>query len=376
MSPEPVLALAATPRDWAGRLHRHVADHGGARIRGTVLTAAEALTERYDVLLADDRTSFLGPRLVRGLQDSGRSVMGLYDPDDAQGKGDLVDWGVDETLPADLPPAAVLAAAQGLLARRISAPDHTHAAPPSPPPAPMPAPGPTERRAHVVVVRGVNGGAGRTEIALGLAANLAERGPTVLVELDEQAASLAPRLGLPPYPNLRAGADWARRASGGGATAVQRVSPGLSALVAGPLPRPLAPLPPDDVLTTLADLRQAAQWVVIDGGDRAVPGLGAAATVVVGAATPVGAARLSTLLAAEVDPVHLVVNRAPGSAYRRWELLEELQRAHVPRSLTTLPEDRGVFEASWRGRPATGGAFGRGVRRLAERLRDECEGTA
>jgi len=98
--------------------------------------------------------------------------------------------------------------------------------------------------------------------------------------------------------------------------------------------------------------------------------------VLVGAATPVGAVRLTALLAAQADAAHVVVNRAPASAYRRWEFLDELRRAHTPLSVTTVPEDRNVFDASWRGRPSQRGPFARAMRALAQRIAAERETAA
>lgn len=367
---EPVLALAATPRDWAQRLHRHVADHGGARIRATVLTAAEATGERYDILLADDRTSFLSQRLVRRLHDSGRAVIGLYDPQDAQGKSDLVEWDVDEVRPADTPAAELVATAAGLLARRRGPVRLT------PPPAPPRQPGGDHpaRLGGLIVVRGARG-SGRTEIALGLAAALAERRHrTVIAELDEASACLAPRLGLAAYPNLRAAIDWSRQAPGGTLAAVQRAEAGLGVLVAGPLPRVLAANAPDDLSAVIDDLRGAADWVVVDAGDaRGYAPPPDAKLVLTGAATPVGALRLTGLLEQEAAHAHAVVNRAPASAYRRWEFLDELRRTHAPRSVITVPEDRGVFDAAWRGRPAARGAFGKAMQRLADQVARDAE---
>lgn len=370
----PVLALAATPRDWAQKLHRYVADHGGARIRGTVLTASEALAEHYEVLVADDRTSFLNQRLVRRLHDTGRLVIGLYEPQDPQGKSDLIEWEVDEARPSDLAPGELVAAAAALTLRR-GAP--ALATPRAAPAAPAEV-APTGRAgtAQLVVVSGSRG-AGRTEVALGLAAALAQDSGTILVELDEANASLGPRLGLPAYPNLRAAADWSRQGSAGAAAAVQRAEAGLGVLVAGPLPRALAPIPPDDLATVIGDLAALAPWLVVDVGEsRGWTPPPDAHQVVTGTATPVGAFRLGAVLAGLPAPVHAVVNRAPASAFRRWEFLDELRRAHTPRSLTTVPDDRTVFDASWRGRPGTRGAFGKAMRQLAAQIQDGQEEVA
>src|SRR5918998_3612317 len=76
---EPVIVVAASPRDWANRLRHHVADRGGARIRGTVLHCEDAVAESYDVFIADDTTSFLTRRLVTRLHGQGRLVLGVYE---------------------------------------------------------------------------------------------------------------------------------------------------------------------------------------------------------------------------------------------------------------------------------------------------------
>ena len=62
------VALAVSARIWPDRLHRFLADHGGARVRAQVLSPEDALAETYEVLIIDDVSSFLTPRLVQELQ--------------------------------------------------------------------------------------------------------------------------------------------------------------------------------------------------------------------------------------------------------------------------------------------------------------------
>lgn len=369
MTSEPVLALAPTPRDWAQRLHSHVADHGGARIRATVLTAGEALDEQYDVLLADDRTSFLSQRLVRTLHERGRLVIGLFDPGDPQGKSDLVDYGVDESVPSDLSPGELVATAQALSGARLQ----TSAAPADTPGGPGGGGPGAHRRSHLVTITGARG-AGRTEVALSLAAVLVADGEeVVLAEVDEAHASLAPRLGLPPWPNLRAALDWSRESARASA-AVQRIDSGFGVLVAGPLPQTLGAPPPDDLSMVVDELAATADWLVLDLGDRPTwLSAGHSSAVVVGEATPVGAVRLQRLLERQSTPFHLVVNHAPPSAYRRWEFLDHVTRTWQPRSLVTVPDDRVVYDAAWRGQAATQGSFGKAMRRLAAAVRADRE---
>jgi hypothetical protein len=114
---DPVLAIAASPRDWPRRLYRHVAEHGGAQVRGTVLDREEALTESSDVLVVDDITSFLDEDLVRALHGQGRHVLGVHES--AWGRGRLVRLGVDATIERDAPVEEFLVAATTLSARSM-----------------------------------------------------------------------------------------------------------------------------------------------------------------------------------------------------------------------------------------------------------------
>jgi len=47
---EPEVALAFTPDPWVEDVHRHLTDHGGARVRSIVVEPSVALDESYDVL--------------------------------------------------------------------------------------------------------------------------------------------------------------------------------------------------------------------------------------------------------------------------------------------------------------------------------------
>lgn len=372
MTPEPLLALAASPRDWAQRLHRHISEHGGAHIRVTVLTASEALDEHYEILVADERTSFLSARAVARLQQQGKRVLGLYDPVDPRAKGDLLDWGVDDVVACDAPIDDILTLAHRLAPARHSEPLAT---PPSQsnttefavPPSPTVAPSAMGR---VAVVQGAGAGCGRTEVALALASQLSRQGgSTILVELDEAVAALAPRLGLAPYPNLRAAVDWWRQGRFAGA-AIQGVNQHLGVIVAGPLPRPLAPLAPDDVLGLIDDLATQASWLVVDAGaNHCLPTGVQVAGVLVASGCPVGALRLRTALRHHARrPPHVVINQAPDDAYRRWELIEDLTRTADVASVVTVPHDRHVARAVWQGRPVTRGPFNRQLALLADRL--------
>ncbi|MGH8909944.1 MAG: hypothetical protein ACRD0K_26475 [Egibacteraceae bacterium] len=112
---DPVIAIAASPRDWPRRLYRYVTEHGGAQVRGTVLDRGEALAQASDVLLVDDITSFLDEDLVRALHGCGRRVLGVHES--AWGRDLLSSLGVDTTIERCAPAGEFLTAAATLAAR-------------------------------------------------------------------------------------------------------------------------------------------------------------------------------------------------------------------------------------------------------------------
>ncbi len=52
---EPTVALVFSPEPWVEELHRHLAHHGGARVRQIVVEPSVALDEEYDALVVSDR---------------------------------------------------------------------------------------------------------------------------------------------------------------------------------------------------------------------------------------------------------------------------------------------------------------------------------
>ena len=418
---EPRIALAASPREWAQRLHRHVADHGGAVVRATVLHPKDALTEDVDVFCVDDTTSFLSPRLVDELHRRGRSVLGVFDPEDPRGKGELVDCGVDELIARDASPAAFVEALGrlagrarppvdaelGTLLRKPPTPDelatdrplvsgaaHTehpqHATAPAaasvpPPPrrAPSLVPG------QVTAVAGVGGGVGATEVAAGLAAASGRRGDTtVLVDLDDVAPALAQRLHTPLYPNVRAALDAMERREGTVTDVLTTVREGRFELLPGlASPRSWRDLRPAQVADLLRALTTVRRHVLCNTGHRVedVAGPGATAryglarhvlaladtVVAVVAPSPVGVTRalewFAVLDELRDDPVaHVVFNRAPTARFLRVELANELRRSVAPAGVWYLPDDARVADAAWRGELAGAGAFTRSLATLAD----------
>lgn len=395
---EPVAAVVYSPREWAERLSRFVADHGGLRIRAKVLDRAEALEQDYDVLVLDDFTHFLSRRFVDELRRSGRRVLGVYDPAEpggaeelgAAGKERLRQCDVDDVIEAQAP-AEEFVAAVAALAATVPVPvgEEPERVLPSGPAATAGAEAEPSEGGAVTVVGAASGGCGATEIAIALAAATAGRGEAaVLVDADDVAASVAQRLGLPVWPNVRAAVDAFHEAP-------ERVPEALTPFAAGGFevvcglsnPADWSVLRPAEVVGLCRDLAGLRHHVVVNVGP-AVEDLGwvgeperygvtrellraADAVVGVGVPTPVGVARLLAWTA-EVQALrggrapHLVLNRTPRGTFRRAEVEEELRRACSPASVTFVPEDPRVGAAAWEGTLPEPGPFRRAVAGLAE----------
>lgn len=380
MTGDPVIAIAATPRGWAQRLHAHVADHGGARVRVTVLHPDDALAEEHRVLLVDDITSFLTPALVAELQRRGRAVLGVYDPDDERGKGVLVECGVDALAPADADPAELLHTVRELAARLATAGPTTAPAPRAP-----------SRAGAILAVGGPPGGVGATEIAIELAAVLSERGLRVaLVDGDDHAPSLAQRLALPVHPNLRTAAEAVERRAGRLGEALvalsrRRCLVALPGLVSG---RDWAHLRPGAVIGCLTALAADHDVVVTNVGaclddlDTLTGGrytqtreqlAGADHVVVAAHPTPTGIARAIDWIAGLADlpaplPVTVALNHAPPGRFERGEATAELLATGSVAAVHAIPRDPRVTAASWSGHRVAAGPFAKAVAQLADRV--------
>ena len=76
---EPEVALVFTAEPWVEELHRHLSDHGGARVRSLVVEQSVALEESYDVLVVSHRWPALTRAFVADVHARGRRVLGVHD---------------------------------------------------------------------------------------------------------------------------------------------------------------------------------------------------------------------------------------------------------------------------------------------------------
>jgi hypothetical protein len=370
---EPEVALVFTPEAWVEELHRHLTDHGGGRVRQVVVEPEVALEESYDVLVASYRWAAMTHAFVAEVHARGRAVLGVFDREEPAARAHLQAVGVDHVIESDRGPKAFVDALAELRARRYAhAPDE-------------PSHNAAARCGRIVVVGGPRG-SGRTEIALQLAPALG----AVLVDADDVAPSVGPRLALEIEPNLRTAIEAVEHGRGAVTDSLRQVvNDGTSVVVGLPNASAWAQVRPGEVVRVIDRVAAESALVVVDGAgsleDFGVPGrerhavaraLVLEADVLVGvcAATPVGIARFLSWVveARRLAPtvrMAIAVNRAPGARFRRGEIYEEIARSIPACEIVFVAEDQRVTEAMWDGRFVRTGPFTRAVDRLGELVR-------
>ena len=210
----------------------------------------------------------------------------------------------------------------------------------------------------------------------------------VLVDADEVAPAVAPRLALALEPNVRGAIDAIEFGMGDVRDSIQAVD-GLAggALCGAPNASAWLQVRPSELARVLHALATTAPVVVdtsplLDDVGAAIRGRYALTRaivaeanmlVVVGLATPVGVVRLLAWLAdaqrlRPALPVYLVLNRVRGAAFRRAELAHELLRSYRPAAFAQVPDDERVRAAGWDGALVARGPFTRAVADVAASL--------
>lgn len=231
------------------------------------------------------------------------------------------------------------------------------------------------RPGRVIAVWGPAGAPGRTTMAVGVAAELAERGSdTLLIDADAYGGAVAQHLGvLEETSGLLAAARLANAGqldAGSFAAAARQVSPHLRLLTGLPRADRWSEVRDSSFEQILDRARSGAEWTVLDLGfsieedDAGAFGTTApqrnAMTlaaldeadelVVVGSADPVGLARLARALVEllEMSPgrsLHVVVNRARSSlGWSENDVRGMVEGFVVPASMHFVPDDRAAAD--------------------------------
>jgi len=391
---EVAIALAATNAEWAGRLTEWITDHGGpARLRDSYLYSRDDAREQdYDCLVGDAESTLLEPGLVAELQERGRFVVGVSDPERPSTARRLEQLGVDAVVDGGALPDVMLRAVLDVASRRefdalvsgldpFGDPEPEQVDPLDDLPPALPS--------CLTVVTGPIEGVGASEIAVELTAALRRLTETaVLVDADLVRPCLAQRLRTPQTPNLNTAIDVVGRRSGTIAQSLVLVEQGGFDLLVGlEHPKHWADLHPGEVADVLDRLRLIRRHVVVNIGSSLEDLPGAAATrhavarrlvasadriVVAAEPTAIGIQGLCRWAAdvAELNDlgrVQVAFNRS-----RARELSEQVERetrrSFSPGGISHLPEDPRVGRARWAGELVRSGPFTRAVHELALRV--------
>lgn len=353
----PEIALAASAREWPDRLHRHLLDHGGGRVVTRVMSPDHATSQRYDVLLIDDISSFLTPRLVTVVKQAGCGVIGVFDPSDGpDAKRRLLECGISDVIESD-------ASADEFVSSISSVVQHHFDSVPRVEP---------EAGGWSIGVTGATDGVGATEVSVGLSLSLSSSLETTLVDIDPVWPSIAPRLDLPLHPNLRTAVDRVLHDSTRVSSAIHQI--GQLAVVGGLADHGAAgPISHTEVAMLLDVLIARNEVVVADLGSLS-NAYGAVISrfdtvALVGSGDPVGLTRLlrsidRVLGLTDEERLVAVVNKTPGTRYHDSEVRSEIAAACPGLPVILMPYDRRVSEAMWDGSMTERGRFARSVRRM------------
>ena len=385
---EPEIALVFSPEAWVEELHRHLTNHGGARVRQVIMDPSLAFDEIYGTIVVSHRWPALTRTFVESVHRRRRRILGVFDPDEPAGREFLVSLGIDHVLASDATMAEFVDVCTAL------APESERPAPSVPeieaaidgtPPSALTEEARRPRGWKLTAVGGTSG-AGATELAIALTAAFAQRGDrAVLVDADEVVPSIAQRLGLPIDPNLRSPIESVEYGMGEVEAAIVPVQRELDVVAGLPNVGAWSQVRPSEVLDVLEAVGRTCRRVVanvasriedVGRGGRNRYGISRAVVseaselIGVAPATPVGVTRLLRWVTDvrglnSGAPVHLVVNRAPRDAIRKAELDEEIRRTFEPESLGFLPHDPRVEAAAWSGTLVPRGPYAKAVLEVA-----------
>jgi MinD-like ATPase involved in chromosome partitioning or flagellar assembly len=321
------VATVLSAREWEARLVAAARDSAAVKL---VLRAylPEEVTHRaasIDVIVAGAETPWVTPTRVAAWRRLGIRVVGVHTPGDRPAAERLKAGGADLILEEELDSEHLVREIRLLdpQSRKQSMP-----------------------RGTVIVVTGVRGGPGRTEIATALAWAASGRGEAALVDADLYGPSIAVRLGIPPRPDLADCVDVTLDRGGDVAAAAQTI--GRLRVVPGALRS--TGIRPESIVDVVESLALVGT-VVVDAGPwmdvSAV--IGAADSVVfVVEASPIGIVRASRIVDAwDGAPPALVLNKV--RRHRRHDMVLALRKWSGLEPKVVLPLRAAIRNASTSG---------------------------
>jgi hypothetical protein len=345
--------------EWWRRLHAHAADHSDVEV--VVVRDAHAVVESgLQLVCTDDTVLWFTKAMVSQAEAAGITVVGVrrsasLEDSDAH----LVGLGIVHRVSDSVPPAAMLEMLARLRPRDAFQEIVSQ----------WEAPQAGEAGTQIVV--GGPPGAGAREVAIGVAADLAEQASTVLVDCNESSPGVARRLGLHLQPHVLDAVDKAtaggdvRRMAARPVESLRTALPAFDVIAGLPAASEWQRLPPATVDVLVVACRAAWRYTVmttspiVEDLHRWVDRYGlsrhlvATAPMVIGVceATPRGVLRFVDWLA-ECQPsavVTTVINKVPSSRFSSAQVAEQLgslcgERVEV---VASAPFDRRVTAAEW-----------------------------
>ena len=199
------VATVLSARDWEPNLVAYAHETAALRVvlRAYQPREIEERVADIDVVVAGAAVAWVTQTQISTWRRLGLAVVGIHPPGDRPAIRLLEEAGAHEILSDDLPIEAIAQAVRFIM----PAIDRL----------------PAEPTGETIAVVGPRGAPGCTEVALATAWSAAGHTPTVLLDLDLNAPSLAIRLGLPPRPDITDVADGLRLSGSIAPDAIQRV---------------------------------------------------------------------------------------------------------------------------------------------------------
>lgn len=353
------IALVFSSHEWVESLHRHCTNTGDLRIRSLVYDPVSMLTEEFDACIISDAHPALSEGLVHTLHESKRVVIGVCE-ETKEARAFLASIGVDAIFSAQLASEKLCTEVKNLLSNEtdlekefqyeaIENSEYVNK---------------NTKKTFSTSVIGT-GGSGSTEIAIMLATRMTD---SVIVDLDFEHPSIAPRLGLALEPNLLSAIEFAHTSNTELADQMQHF--GSTAVITGAThPSFAQDIRNYELISFLLNLKSEFSNLVFDLGrisdysqffdHQQSTILDSDALILVGEPTPIGILRIlettallsSILESLMIHPsIHVVLNKCPQTRDAVRDSVRELIHLDQISNVSALPFVKDYYVATWNNR--------------------------